>query len=70
MRHQRLKSVGVEGFTSIRSATLALNDVNVLVGARTARARATLSGHWAFLAGSWTVSLACTSDYPAAPVPF
>jgi predicted ATPase len=33
MRHQRLKSVGVEGFTSIRSATLALNDVNVLVGA-------------------------------------
>jgi predicted ATPase len=33
MRHQRLKSVVVEGFTSIRSATLALNDVNVLVGA-------------------------------------
>jgi predicted ATPase len=33
MRHQRLKSVIVEGFTSIRSATLALNDVNVLVGA-------------------------------------
>ena len=31
MRHQRLKSVVVEGFTSIRSA--ALNDVNVLVGA-------------------------------------
>src|SRR5262249_3326979 len=33
MRHQRLNSVIVEGFTSIRSATLALNDVNVLVGA-------------------------------------
>ena len=33
MRHQRLKSVVVEGFTSIRSATLTLNDVNVLVGA-------------------------------------
>jgi predicted ATPase len=33
MRHQRLKSVVVEGFTSIRSATLALNDINVLVGA-------------------------------------
>ena len=33
MRHQRLNSVVVEGFTSIRSATLALNDVNVLVGA-------------------------------------
>jgi predicted ATPase len=33
MRHQRLKSVVVEGFTSIRSAELALNDVNVLVGA-------------------------------------
>lgn len=33
MRHQRLTSVVVEGFTSIRSATLSLNDVNVLVGA-------------------------------------
>jgi predicted ATPase len=33
MRHQRLKSVVVEGFTSIRSATVSLNDVNVLVGA-------------------------------------
>ncbi len=33
MRHQRLNSVIVEGFTSIESATLALNDVNVLVGA-------------------------------------
>jgi predicted ATPase len=33
MRHQRLKSVVVEGFTSIQSAALALNDVNVLVGA-------------------------------------
>jgi predicted ATPase len=33
MRHQRLRSVVVEGFTSIRSAVLALNDVNVLVGA-------------------------------------
>jgi predicted ATPase len=33
MRHQRLKSVVVEGFTSIRSAALTLNDVNVLVGA-------------------------------------
>jgi predicted ATPase len=33
MRHQRLRSVVVEGFTSIRSASLALNDVNVLVGA-------------------------------------
>jgi predicted ATPase len=33
MRHQRLKSVVVEGFTSIRSAELALNDVNILVGA-------------------------------------
>jgi predicted ATPase len=33
MRHQRLNSVVVEGFTSIQSATLALNDVNVLVGA-------------------------------------
>jgi predicted ATPase len=32
MRHQRLRSVVVEGFTSIRSAELALNDVNVLVG--------------------------------------
>lgn len=33
MRHQRLKSVVVEGFTSISSATLALRDLNVLVGA-------------------------------------
>jgi predicted ATPase len=33
MTHQRLNSVVVEGFTSIRSATLALNDINVLVGA-------------------------------------
>lgn len=33
MRHQRLTSVVVEGFTSIRSAALALNNVNVLVGA-------------------------------------
>lgn len=33
MRYQRLNSVVVEGFTSIRSAALALNDVNVLVGA-------------------------------------
>jgi predicted ATPase len=33
MRHQRLNSVVVAGFTSIRSAALALNDVNVLVGA-------------------------------------
>jgi predicted ATPase len=33
MVHQRLKSVVVEGFTSIRSAEVALNDVNVLVGA-------------------------------------
>lgn len=33
MRHQRLKSVVVEGFTSIRLAAFALNDVNVLVGA-------------------------------------
>ena len=33
MRRQRLKSVVVEGFTSIRSAALSLNDVNVLVGA-------------------------------------
>jgi predicted ATPase len=33
MRHQRLKSVVVEGFTSIRSAALTLNAVNVLVGA-------------------------------------
>jgi predicted ATPase len=33
MRHQRLRSVVVEGFTSIRSAVLELNDVNVLVGA-------------------------------------
>ncbi len=31
--HQRLRSVIVEGFTSIRFAELALNDVNVLVGA-------------------------------------
>jgi predicted ATPase len=33
MRHQRLKSVVVEGFTSIRSAALPLHDLNVLVGA-------------------------------------
>jgi predicted ATPase len=33
MRHQRLKSVVVEGFTSIGSATLRLHDLNVLVGA-------------------------------------
>lgn len=33
MRHQRIKSIVVMGFTSIRSATLSLNDVNVLVGA-------------------------------------
>jgi predicted ATPase len=33
MRHQRLKSVDVEGFTSIRSVTLRLHDLNVLVGA-------------------------------------
>jgi predicted ATPase len=33
MRHQRLRSVVVDGFTSIRSAELALNDINVLVGA-------------------------------------
>jgi predicted ATPase len=33
MRHQRLNSVVVEGFTSIRSASLPLKDINVLVGA-------------------------------------
>jgi predicted ATPase len=33
MKRQRLKSVVVEGFTSIHSASLALRDVNVLVGA-------------------------------------
>lgn len=33
MPHQRLRSVVVEGFTSIRSATLELHDLNVLVGA-------------------------------------
>jgi predicted ATPase len=33
MRYQRLRSVVVKGFTSIRSATLTLNDLNVLVGA-------------------------------------
>jgi predicted ATPase len=33
MAHQRLRSVVVEGFTSIRSATLELHDLNVLVGA-------------------------------------
>jgi predicted ATPase len=33
MRHQRLNSVVVEGFTSIRSAELPLHDLNVLVGA-------------------------------------
>jgi len=33
MRHQRLESVVVEGFTSIRSAALTLRDLNVLVGA-------------------------------------
>jgi predicted ATPase len=33
MRHQRLRSVVVEGLTSIRVAELALKDVNVLVGA-------------------------------------
>jgi predicted ATPase len=33
MRHQPLKSVVVEGFTSISSATLAMHDLNVLVGA-------------------------------------
>src|SRR5260370_3146371 len=33
MAHQRLRSVVVEGFTSIRSATLELRDINVLVGA-------------------------------------
>jgi predicted ATPase len=33
MRHQRLRSVAVEGFTSIRSAALELRDLNVLVGA-------------------------------------
>jgi predicted ATPase len=33
MRHQRLTSVVVEGFTSIRSAALPLHDLNVLVGA-------------------------------------
>lgn len=33
MRHQRLESVVVEGFTSIRSAALTLQDLNVLVGA-------------------------------------
>jgi predicted ATPase len=33
MGHQRLKSVVVEGFTSIRSAVLPLQGINVLVGA-------------------------------------
>jgi len=33
MMHQRLRSVVVEGFTSIRSAALELNDMNLLVGA-------------------------------------
>jgi predicted ATPase len=33
MRHQRLTSVDVAGFTSIRSVTLALRGLNVLVGA-------------------------------------
>jgi predicted ATPase len=33
MRHQRLESFVVEGFTSIRSAALTLSDINVLVGA-------------------------------------
>jgi predicted ATPase len=33
MAHQRLRSVVVGGFTSIRSATLKLHDLNVLVGA-------------------------------------
>jgi predicted ATPase len=33
MKHQRLSSVAVKGFTSIRSAALTLNDLNVLVGA-------------------------------------
>jgi predicted ATPase len=33
MAHQRLRTVVVEGFTSIRSATLELHDLNVLVGA-------------------------------------
>jgi predicted ATPase len=33
MRHQRLRSVVVEGFTSIQSAALNLRDLNVLVGA-------------------------------------
>ncbi|MGH3274343.1 MAG: AAA family ATPase [Streptosporangiaceae bacterium] len=33
MRRQRLNSVVVEGFTSIRSAALPLRDLNVLVGA-------------------------------------
>ena len=33
MRHQRLESLAVEGFTSIVSAALTLRDVNVLVGA-------------------------------------
>jgi predicted ATPase len=33
MRHQRLKSVVVKGITSIQSARLPLNDINVLVGA-------------------------------------
>ena len=33
MRHQRLESFLVEGFTSIRSAALTLSEINVLVGA-------------------------------------
>jgi predicted ATPase len=33
MRHQRLRSIVVEGFTSIRSAAVTLHDLNVLVGA-------------------------------------
>jgi predicted ATPase len=33
MRHQRLESILVEGFTSIRSAALTLSEINVLVGA-------------------------------------
>jgi predicted ATPase len=33
MKHQRLESIVVEGFTSIRSATVKFRDLNVLVGA-------------------------------------
>lgn len=49
----------MEGFTSIRSAVLELNGVNVLVGANGA-GKSNLIRALGYLAGLWTASSAST----------